>query len=270
MRNCTAFLASIALLSVLGWQAAAEKPCESPDNIASVSGTAHCLQIRTYTPPDGSSKTLVVVLHGALSRGGDVDYIKPVARMAAKKHGAIAVVMAQPGYTLEGRTSTGTATRDTHRWYRYRAEKIDSIAAAVAALKTHHGAERLVMVGHSLGAIVSGVTLGRRAPLVDAVILLGCPCDVDAMMYHRNRDPIPQALSPIDYLGSVPKSARIIALTGDRDQSTPPFVAKDYVEKARKLGLNATFSLLENIGHKMNRRWRDPIDSAIGRAVNPR
>ena len=270
MKKLSAFLATVALLSVVGWQAEAEKPCEAPDNFTSVSGTGHCLQIRTYIPRGDPPKTLVVMLHGAQSRGGDVDGNKVVARMAARRHGAIGVVIAQPGYTLEGRTSTGTATRDTHPWYRYRAEKIDSIAAAVATLKKHHEADRLVLVGHSLGAIVSGVLLGRRAPLVDAVILIGCPCDVEQVRFHLNRKQSPHALSPIDFLDAVPKSASILALTGENDRVTPPFIAERYVKKARELGLDATFSLVENAGHRLGRRWRDAVNGALRRAVNPR
>ena len=269
MKKYSAFLATVALVSVVGWRAEAGKPCESPDNFTSVSGTSHCLQIRTYIRRGDSPKTLVVMLHGSQSRGGDVDGNKPVPRMAARRHGAIGVLIAQPGYTLEGRTSTGTATRDTHPRYKYRAEKIDSIGTAIATLKKHHGADRLVLVGHSLGAIVSGVLLGRRAPLVDAVILIGCPCDVRQFRSHHNRKQRPHALSPIDFLDAVPKSASILALTGEHDRVTPPFIAERYVEKARELGLDATFSLVENAGHRLGRRWRDAVRWALRRTVNP-
>ena len=136
----------------------ADASCESPDNLNSVSGTAHCLAIKTHSPPSGSTKTLVVVLHGDLSRGGDADYIIPVAGRAA--YGAIGVAMARPGYTLDRRTSSGVATREQSRSDRFTAYEINSIAAAVATLKKHHGAKRVVMVGHSGGAVVSGVMLG--------------------------------------------------------------------------------------------------------------
>ena len=248
MRNAAALLATLALIPVFGWHAVAGERCVSPDNIASVSGTAHCLQIKTYAPPAGSSRTLAVVLHGALSRGGDADYIIGTARISAT-YGAVGVAMARPGYTLDGRTSTGVATRDKHPSYWHRAEEIDSIAAAVAALKNHHGSERVVMVGHSAGAVVSGVMIGRRAPLVDAVVLVSCPCDFQEFRSYHDREPLPQAESPVAYLDAVPKSARIFAVTGKRDRVTPPFLARDYVERARKLGLDATFLPVEQAGH---------------------
>ena len=72
--------------------------------------------------PDGSARTLAVLLHGALSRGGDADYIIGTARISAT-YGAVGVAMARPGYTLDGRTSTGVATRNKHPSYWHRAEE---------------------------------------------------------------------------------------------------------------------------------------------------
>ena len=267
MKNPVAFLATLALTSVMGSLAVAGERCASPDNITSVSSTTHCLQIKTYTPPAGSARTLAVVLHGALSRGGDADYIIGTARISST-YGAVGVAMARPGYTLDGRTSTGVATRDKHPWYWHRSEEIDSIAAAVAALKKHHGSERVVMVGHSAGAVVSGVTLGRRAPLVDAVVLVSCPCDFQEYRSYHDREPLPRAESPVDYLDAVPKSARIFAVTGKRDRVTPPFLARDYVERARKLGLDATFLLVKQAGHGFGRLDESAeLDEALWQAI---
>ena len=269
MKICTTFLASLALTFVLSWQAAAEERCASPDNIKSVSGAAHCLQIETHRPPGGATKTLAVVLHGDLSRGADADYIRPVAESAAA-HGAIGVAMARPGYALDGRTSTGVATRDQGHWYKYRAEEIDSIAAAVAALQKHHKAERVVMVGHSGGAVVSGVMLGRAAPLVDAVILVACPCDVKKWRWLRDWKPLVNAESPIDYLSGVPKSSKIFAVTGGDDRNTVPVLARDYVKKAKELGLDATFFEVEGARHGFRRLGQsDGFDSALKQAINP-
>ena len=270
MNKYAILVAMFVPISILCWQPAAGEPCASPDNVTSVSGTAHCLQIKTYTPPDGSAGTLAVVLHGALSRGGDADYIIGTARISAT-YGAVGVAMARPGYTLDGRTSTGVATRDKHPWYWHRSDEIDSIAATVAALKKHHGSERVVMVGHSAGAVVSGVILGRRAPLVDAVVLVSCPCDFQEYRSHHDREPLPRAESPVDYLDAVPRSARIFAVTGKRDRVTPPFLARDYVERARKHGLDATFLLVEQAGHGFARLDESAeLDEALWNAIKSR
>ena len=175
--------------------------------------------------------------------------------------------MARPGYTLDGRTSSGVATRDQARFYRYGSEEIDSIAAAVAALKKHHRAERVVMVGHSGGAVISGVMLGRTAPLVDAAILVACPCDVARWRHLNDYRPLVNAESPVDYLRAVPKTAKIYAVTGECDRNTWPVLAEDYVEKARGMGLDATFFLVERAGHGFSRLDRDELDEALWKAI---
>lgn len=229
--------------------------CEKADNLNWVPGKNLCFAIKTLSPASGSTKTLVVALHGSLSRGGDADYIIRVARRAAR-YGAIGVAMARPGYTLDGRTSSGVATRDQHRDERYTADEISSIGVAVASLKKHHGAERVVMVGHSGGAIISAVILGGFAPLVDVAILVSSPFDIPDWLYSQGRKPFANAESPSDYLSLVPKSSKIFAFTGERDTNTRPELAQDYVNKARGMGIEAKFFMIERAGHGFNRIGR--------------
>ena len=119
---------------------ASAAPCTSADNVATVSGTDHCLQIE-----------------------------------AAAARGAVGIAMMRPGYTGDGRTSSGLASRDQNRDQIYSAAEFDSVGAAVAALKAHHKAGRVVMIGHSGGAANAGVLLGSRPDIVDAVILIRAP-----------------------------------------------------------------------------------------------
>ena len=270
MRNLAVSVALFVVTWLLAAQASAGKSCRSPDNVRQVSGIAHCLQIKTYMPRQGPAKTLVVVLHGDLARGGSADYIASVAGISAT-YGAVGVAMARPGYTLDGRTSGGVATRDQDRWYKYRAEEIDSIAAAVAALKKHHDVSRLVMVGHSGGAVISGVMLGRAAPLVDVAIPVSCPCDVARWRFLDNRQPFEHAESPVDYLPAVPKTAKIHALTGERDSNTWPALARDYVRRANGLGLDASFHLVKKAGHGFHLLDAgDEMDEALWQAIKSR
>tara|TARA_B100000676_G_C17652221_1_gene617165 strand:- start:258 stop:626 length:369 start_codon:yes stop_codon:yes gene_type:complete len=88
--------------------------CDSLDRLTRVSGAAHCLAIKTYLPAAGTSRTMVVVLHGDLSSGGPTDYIFLVTRKSAEL-GAVGVAMMRPGYSGDGRTSSGIASRDQGR-----------------------------------------------------------------------------------------------------------------------------------------------------------
>lgn len=266
MKKTAALLIVFSLTAISGSHADAR--CESPDNVNYVSGSAHCLAIKTHSPSSGSKKTLVVALHGDLSRGGNADYIIRVARRAAR-YGAIGVAMARPGYTLDGRTSSGVPTREQSRDEIYTADEISSIGVAVESLKKHHGAERVVMVGHSGGAVVSGVILGRFAPLVDVAILVSCPCDIPAWRYSNGKKELPNAESPIDYLSSVSKSSKIFALTGARDTNTGAELAQDYVEKARSAGLDAAFFMIEKAGHGFRRIGRsDEFKKSLKQAID--
>lgn len=241
--------------------------CTSPDNVTAVSGTSHCLAIKTYMS-DAAASTLVIVLHGDLSRGGPADYIFRLARSAAE-FGAVGVAMMRPGYTGDGRKSSGVATRNQNRSDMYRSGEIDSMAAAVAALKKHHGATRVVIAGHSGGAAIAGVMVGRSAPLVDAVLLISCPCDVPRWREERGRKPFENAESPIRYLSSVPKTATIYALTGEDDRNTFPRLGRDYVADAKALGLSATFVEIPDAGHGFGRLNRQPhIVDALRNAIS--
>lgn len=246
---------TVGMLFGLATGAAAEI-CNAPDNVAIVSGAVHCLAIKTYMP-DADTRTLVIVLHGDLSSGGPADYIFPIARRAAE-FGAVGVAMMRPGYIGDGRQSSGVATRNQNRPDMYRGDEIDSMATAVAALKTHHAATRVMVVGHSGGAAIAGVMVGRSAPLVDAVVLVSCPCDVVRWRAERRRKPFENAESPIRYLSSVPKTATIFALTGDGDRNTFPRLGRDYVAAAKALGLSATFVEVPDAGHGFGRLSRQP------------
>ena len=196
------------------------RTCKQPDNLTFVQGKRHCLAIKTFHGTTGAD-TLFVVLHGDLSRGGPADYIFPVGEAIAQR-GMPAVVMMRPGYTGDGRTSTGRSTRSQRRGEVYLKSEMDSIAVAVAELKAHHEVERVVMVGHSGGALISGVLLGRKPDLVDAVVLIACPCDVPRWRRVRGRRPLTLAQSPHKWLERVAADAKIFAITGSKDKNTFP------------------------------------------------
>ena len=257
---------TLAMCMVLAMLAISSNPatartCKEPDNVTFVQGKRHCLAIKTFEGASGAG-TLFVILHGDLSRGGPADYIFPVAEMIASR-GISAVAMMRPGYTGDGRTSTGRPTRSQRRDEVYRKSEMDSIAVAIAALKTHHGAGRVILVGHSGGALISGVLLGRKPELVDDVVLVGCPCDVPRWRRARGRRPLPIAQSPHKWLKRVEADARIIAITGSEDENTFPDLARDYIDKAKGRGLEAEFVLVQGAGHGLNRRYRDPLKHAI-------
>ena len=267
LRAAIGGLSALALCLVSASPANAET-CENPDNQKFVQAKARCLAIRTFPVRDGSD-TLVVILHGDLPRGGTADHIFPIGGQVAKRK-VPAIVTMRPGYTGSGRTSTGRPSRKQGRYERYNEFEIDSIAAAVRELKSHYKAGRVVMIGYSGGALISGVMLGMHPDLVDDVVLVACPCDVERWRRARGRGPLPRAQSPQDWLEKDAVDARIIAMTGSRDRTAIPELGEDYVaaEKARGL-LDARFVLVRGTGHSLGWRMQRAILAALVQVLAP-
>ena len=126
------------------------------------------------------------------------------------------------------------------------------------------------MVGHSGGALISGVMIGRAAPLVDAAVLIACPCDVVGWRWMGNRKQLPNAESPNGYLSSAPKSSRIFAVAGENDRNTMPSLAQKYVQEAKAMGLEAKFVALPDAGHGFRRiGQRDAFHAVLRQAIDP-
>ena len=96
----------------------------------------------------------------------------------------------------------------------------------MTSLKKHHKAKRVVLVGHSGGAAISGIIFGRSPGLVDTVILAACPCDVPRWReMRRGYNTWTRGLSPHDFSNKVSHGARVIALTGEHDDNTRSVLA---------------------------------------------
>ena len=260
-----ASVAVFVLVVAVSFNPVEARTCEEPDNVTFVQATRHCLAIKTFASASRGD-TLVVTLHGGLSRGGTADYMVRFARDVSELE-VSAVAMMHPGYTGAGRTSSGRAARDRHRDERYRKREIDSIASALEKLKTHHGAKRLILVGHSLGSIISGVLLGRHPELADAALLVACPCDLDRLRRGHGRRRLAFAQSPHRYLKRIAPDTKIIALTGSEDDNTRPSNGRNYVAKAKKRGLDAKLVLVQGAGHGYYPRLADAALTAVADAL---
>ena len=70
------------------------------------------------------------------------------------------------------------------------------------------------------------------------------------------------SLSPLDYAGKVPTTAKVIAITGDRDDNTDVELARDYVAKLKERGVAARFVAIPGAGHNINKKMRDAAEYA--------
>ena len=224
-----------------------------------VQGGPYRLRGRTYESKVVSAyPVLVVVLHG----DGPPPYQFPAyqyvfaAKLAAENKNVVAVGLLRPGYTdPQGHHSQGcSGRRDGDNWG---AQDTDAIANAIAALKRRYKAREVVVAGHSGGAAIAANILGRRPKLIDAALLVSCPCgDVNRwradMLQHTGFSVFKgniQSLSPIDQIDGIDPHVPIVMMTGTDDHVAPLAVAERYRAAAAKAGKDATLIKLPGRPH---------------------
>ena len=211
-----------------------------------------------------SSKTLsvhpilVIVLHG----DGPPPYEHPdyqydfASKVAAMNQNVVAVGLLRPGYMdPDGNHSEGkSGERDGDNW---NAQNTDAIANAIEKLKRRYKAEKVIVAGHSGGAVITANILGRYPQLIDAALLVSCPCgDVNVWresMFQLTHIPVFKgniiSLSPITQIKSISNLVPIVMMTGTEDNVAPLRVAEQYQAAALKAGKNITLIKLPGRPH---------------------
>lgn len=227
--------------------AAGATACADEDYRTRVGGDSGCLLMRRFGAEDPA--VMVVWIHGNVSTGGPANSHFRVAEKLAADTGEpklLVVALVRPGYPDgTGATSSGNAYDRADNWRR---TTIADVGTAIARLREHYRPARIVLVGHSGGAALSAVLLAMKPGLADAALLVGCPCDVAAWRAGRAGRAWASE-SPIRWVDELPATAKIVALTGSRDATTPPALAQDYVAALRARGIDATFVLVPDAGH---------------------
>ncbi len=235
----------------LACSSAARADCPPNSSIADwVFGGKLCQAAATFgAETAGPSPVLIVVVHGDISDGGRATYHVAFARTLARP-GAVVVALTRPGYTDDrGRTSEGNTYR---RRDNYSRDNIAGVGGAIAALRAHYQPRRVIYVGHSGGAAIGGVLIGRTPKLIDAAVLVSCPCDI-ARWLHERRKPLWRAsLSPSVYAARVPRETRVTVIAGGADTNTFPAQAEDYARGLMRRGVDARFVRVEGAGHGLS------------------
>ena len=197
----------------------------------------------------GASPTLIVVVHGDISDGGRATYHVAFAK-TLQRPGTVVVALTRPGYTDDrGRASEGHTYR---RRDNYTRDNIAGVGGAIAALRAHYRPRRVIFVGHSGGAAIGGVLIARMPRLIDAAVLVSCPCDIARWLSERKKPPWPASLSPLDYAGRVPRDTRVAVIAGSTDTNTFAAQAEDYVRALARRGVDARFVQVEGGGHGLS------------------
>jgi len=227
-------------------------PCPAEALETAMTGRNECIVLRTFKGPAAQARpqSLLVVVHGDVSGGGPANYHFSVAqRLVAlpELSSSVAVALVRPGY--EDGAGNASSGSNFDRSDSYTAANIDEIAGVVGKLKAAYGPQRIVLLGHSGGAAISAVLIGRHPGLVDGAVLIACPCHLDDWRNARNRRLWTRSESPHRHASRVPPSTRVIALTGSADDNTFPSLARDYVRRLVDNGVVARFEQIEGTSH---------------------
>ena len=171
----------------------------------------------------GSGDILVVFLHGDLSGGGPVDYTHDEAKkLSGDRPDVTAVALARPCYPDKfGRVSPGDFA---DRWNHYTPNHNDLLIESLRVLHTELAPTHMIVVGHSGGAAMLGVTIGRSQVPIDVAILVACPCNIPEW-----RPGWTKSESPHSFAKGVRHETRVTAVNGLKDYNTIPKLALDYL-----------------------------------------
>lgn len=238
--------AVFAVLLMLSFGVAAT-PCETEDFLTKVSGGSECLVMRRYGSSDPS--TLVVWLHGNISTGGPANSHFKLAEATAKTFESeqmLAVALVRPGYPDgTGEYSSGSDNGRADNWHR---QTVVDVGSAIGRIKKRFNPKTTLIVGHSGGAAIAAVLLGLQPDLADAAVLIGCPCDMVSWRLGRSRTPW-MSEDPLAWINQVSAHAKVTALTGDQDNTTPSALAKTYISRLHERSIKATFVPVPEAGH---------------------
>ncbi len=251
-----------ALFVVLGATNAYAAPCEAEDFETKVTGVSQCLLIRRYGPAEPMA--IVVWLHGDVSSGGPANYHFRLAQKAAEDFSAsnvMSVALVRPGYPDGSGASSTVSFHHSGRSDHHARENIAEVGAVIEKLRLKYKPESVIIVGHSGGAATAAVLLGMKPQLAEAAVLVACPCELVAWRSSGSRRPWGNSENSTRWAEKIGASTKVIALTGAKDDNTPPSLASNYVDLLRSRGIDASFQVVAEATHNSALRSVEVFDA---------
>jgi len=226
---------TLCLFLLIAASGAAAESCATEDYERYVSGTSGCLLLRRFGATD--PEAMIVWLHGDVSSGGPANYHFAIAERATRELAPariLSVALVRPGYPDGSGESSSVSPPDVRRFDHYTKENVSEVGMAIERLKAHFKPKTVVLVGHSGGAATGAILLGLRPGLVNAAVLVACPCELVAWRNGRpGAKQWPRSENPMSWIDSVDVGAKVVTITGSSDDNTPPALAQSYVDALR-------------------------------------
>jgi pimeloyl-ACP methyl ester carboxylesterase len=214
----------------------------------------------------GSHPLLILVLPGDAAFGPTSAQYEFAARAAVQFDDVIAIGILRPGFP-DGTGDHSEGVRGFGNGDNYTPQVVDAVAGAAEQLKTRFHPAGVILVGHSGGAVIAADVLGRWPSLVDAGLLVSCPCDVAAWRKHMRgvessslwrrwagvvawRLPV-GSLSPIELAARVPSSTLVTMVVGGADPVAPPRFTEQYAARLRDHGVPVSVAVAPGLAHNI-------------------
>ena len=214
---------------------------------------------------------LVIVLHGdlfnptpsyqyafaqALTQGFDApgmpDQVRGRLTVYTRVDDVVAAGLLRPGYT-DNAGDRSDGQRGKARGDNYTAEVVDDVTTAVRTLSRRFMARRVILVGHSGGATIAALVLGRHPDVADAALLVACACGTTG------------SLQPLEVVPSIRPDVVVRLFAGEDDEVTPPDQSRRYAEVLRKRGVDAQVTVVPGLGH--NIMFTQPVFAEAARLL---
>lgn len=255
------------------WVLGRANACLDDNHLTHIAANGQCLAIQTYMNElPAPHPILLVFIHGdGIPGGSPADYLKFQATQFVSNH-VVPIVLIRPGYyDSYGNYSTGNSYAFSANGYPsdgYRPEVIETIADAVAELKSFYHPSCTVLVGHSGGAMMSGIILGKYPNLVNGAVLASVTYNVHAWASKHGWGNWPNSLSPSNWVDKIPKQDFIYIISGTDDTDTYPEMTLQYVNVLKQADVNTHFiSVLGGTHNSIVIDTPQEFDAAIKNAI---
>lgn len=219
-----------------------KEQCDKKYNNRYIFAGGECIN---YFYEDGDNKkTLNIIFHGAWKDGTNIlARYSPFATNIALNSDIPTIAVALPGYS---KSSTNRFTSLMHKGDKslqlsVSKDYIDFVVALIEKLKRKYKANKINVIAHSAGAIITSTIIGYKPNLIQKIALAGGQYD---LRKFKNKS----GITINKYINNIPKNISILLIFGSKDKISQPKMTKDFYKKLKARDLKV--KLLEVKNHK--------------------
>ena len=197
-----------------------------------------CFLVQKFEPAVRSvnTKMLVIFMQGKSLSSAALAANRTAAFNLSQQLSASTIAMQRQIY----RSATGGAehTKDDA----YTPGNVALMAAELDRLRSLNSGKKLLLIGHSDGAVMAALLASRFPASADAYLLAACPCDLPKRLQSQDVLTVKivngmHGLSPQDEVGSIRAGTRIALVVGNKDDNTLAKFSEAYVSSLQRQGV---------------------------------